>query len=139
MQKARLTSLSRSLICSKICNLLGWNFIFLSILLTIFLLMPKKRDCLCWLARTPFKSSPHSAQVLRRPHCSWEILHVQHASNFCTQDKIWHCETVHDHVQLSLIDTLCRRRVCLVKTTNTGITVLYLPTLHCNYGGLERT
>lgn len=64
------------------------------------------------------------------------------SSNFYTQDSTWCARrymTMSISVELSSIDMLhFRHRVGLVKTTHTGNTVLYVPTLFGNCGDLER-
>ena len=91
-------------------------------------------------SRTAFKSFPHSLQVLWRPHCSWSsMLHGEHTTSFF---KFFHPSqygiprryvTMSTNIELSSKDTLhFRHRLRFVITTNTGNTLLHVPTLHCD-------
>lgn len=102
-------------------------------------------------ARTPLKSFSHE---LQNAVCQASALSVElHASPHVTRFRALQIsipKTIHGvarrymtmsiSVELSSIDKLhFRHRVRLVKTTHTGNTVLYVPTLFGNCGYLERT
>lgn len=102
-------------------------------------------------ARTPLKSFSHELQnAVSQASALYVELHASHYVTCFRALQISILKTLHGvarrymtmsiSVELSSINKLhIRHRVRSVKTTQTGNTVLYVPTLFGNCGDLERT